>query len=176
MEAPQERQLRAALGDRRDREERVQDDDHEADQEQALEDAEQAADHLVDEIRLLEQRLMVVEALDHEGERDRRGDEHGPEADHHGVFVRKLVPVRGQERPERIAKVRREQEREEHRREAEHAADRSLHEAQDEHAAQEQHDQQVEPVDRRDEFPDVHAHSSAMASKAPRPRARRATA
>ena len=31
--------------------------------------------------------LLVVEALDHDGEGDRRGDEHDPEAEHDRVLV-----------------------------------------------------------------------------------------
>ena len=57
---------------------------------QRLDDPEHAADHLVGERRLLEQRLLVVEALDHDRERDRRGDEHDPEAEHDRVLVREL--------------------------------------------------------------------------------------
>ena len=60
--------------------------------------------------------LLVVEALDHERERDRRRHEDDPEAEHDRVLVRELVPVRRRgSRPSGVAQVRREQEREEHR-------------------------------------------------------------
>ena len=85
----------------------------------ALDDAEDAAEDLVDERVLLEQRLLVVEALDDQREGDRRGDEHDPEPEHDRVLVRELVPVRrrGRGRPT-LAEVGREEEREEHRRRA----------------------------------------------------------
>jgi hypothetical protein len=101
----------------------------------------------------------VVEALDHERERDRRRDEDDPEAEHDRVLVRELVPVQREVAADGIAQVRREQEREEHRGEPEHAPDRPLDVPQDEHAEREEQDQQVELVDRAQEAADVHSRS-----------------
>ena len=56
--------------DARDPEERVEDDQRRRRRSGALDHAEEPADHLVREAGLLEQRLVLVEALDHEGEGD----------------------------------------------------------------------------------------------------------
>ena len=56
-------------------EERVEDDERRTEDHRRLEQPEEAADDLVDEARLLEQRLRLVEALDDERERDDGGDE-----------------------------------------------------------------------------------------------------
>src|SRR5438552_7040929 len=77
-EAPDPRELVLALRDRRDPEERVEDHDDAPDEEERLDDTEQAANQLVRKRCFLEQRLLVVEALDHDRERHRRRDEHDP--------------------------------------------------------------------------------------------------
>ena len=153
------RELALRLRDRRDPEERVEDHDHTHDQEQRLDDTEDAADQLVGERCLLEDRLLVVEALDHEREGDRGGDEHDQEAQHHRVLVRKLVPVGRQIAAERIAEVRGDEEREEHRREAEQPPDRALDEPEHEHREAQEEDEQVEWVDGPQETQDVHERS-----------------
>jgi hypothetical protein len=94
------------------------------------------------------------------------GDEDDQEAEHDRVLVGELVPVLRQERPDHAREVRRKQEREGHRAEAEQPANRPLHEAQHEHAEQEQQEEQIEPVEVEDGFPDVHAVSSGVTGAA----------
>ena len=67
----QERQFVGIGRDARDQEERVEDDQDRAEDQRGLDEAEEAADDLVREASLLEERLGLVEALDDEGERDR---------------------------------------------------------------------------------------------------------
>ena len=81
-ELAQERELLRVGGDAGDGEERVEDDQDGAEDQGGLDEAEDAADQLVDEARLLEQRLRLVEALGDDRERDRRREEDRPEPDH----------------------------------------------------------------------------------------------
>ena len=154
------------MADVRDQEDRVEDHEDAAHDEGALDDTEDAAEDLVHERVLLEQRLAMVEGLDEQRERDVRGHEHDEEPEHDRVLVRHLVPVRGEERADDVAQVGREQEREEHRPEAEQPADRPLHEPQHEHAEEEQQEEQVEPVEVDNDIPDVHAVSSGVTEAA----------
>ena len=121
-----------------------------------LEHAQQAADHLVDEARLLEQRLRLVEALDGDGQGDEGSQEDRPEPDHVGVLVGELRPVLSEERAERVAEVRREQEREHQRAEPEQAPDRALREAEHEEAEQDQEEDEIERGQTADERPKIH--------------------
>ena len=125
-------------------------------QQHGLEHAQQAADHLVDEARLLEQRLRLVEALDRDGQGDEGGKEDRPEPDHVGVLVGELRPVLREERAERVAEVRREQEREHQRPEPEQAPDRALREAEHEEAEQDQEEDEIEPGQAADERAEIH--------------------
>ena len=104
-----------------------------------------------------EQRLGLVEALGDERERDRRGEEHGPEPDHDAVFRRRTASscCRGTS-PSGSRDVRGEQEREEDRRDADQAADRALGEAEHEERHEVQEDEQVDRVDPAEECPEIH--------------------
>ena len=101
---------------------------HEQDQ-ASLDEAEDAADGLVDETRLLEQRLRLVEPLGQDREDDAAKDEDRQEPDHLAVLRRELGPVVAEEVAERRGQVGREQEREQDRADPDQAADRALGEA-----------------------------------------------
>ena len=168
----QERQFIGILRDARDQEERVEDDHDRAEDQGGLHEAEEAADDLVREARLLEERLGLVEALDDEGERDRRGDEDHPETDHVAVLGGELSPVGAEELGERSGEARRQQEREQDREDAEQAPDGPLGESEHEEPDEVQDDQQVDRPDPADEFakfqgapPWVIAHGRAGAAQ-----------
>ena len=117
---------------------------------------EQAADDLVREAGLLEQRLRLVEALDDERERDARGDEDRPEPDHVAVFARELRPVRPEEVAERLGEVGREQEREQDRPDPEQPPDGPLREAEHEETHEIQDDEQVDRPDPAQKCTEIH--------------------
>src|SRR4051794_5523951 len=134
----------------------VEDDDQRTEDQRTLHHAEQPAENLVDDLVSGEDRDLLVERLDDEGERQDGRDEHGTEPDHGRVRPRELRPVCRQVVPERLSKVRREQEREQDGRDAEQAPDRPLDEPEDEHREQDQHDEQVERVHGAEKFGDFH--------------------
>src|SRR6478735_8995672 len=74
-EVAQERELLGVGGDAREGEGRVE--DH-----RGLDEAQDPADDLVEEARLREERLGLVQALGYQRERDGRGEEHRREPDH----------------------------------------------------------------------------------------------
>ncbi len=135
----------------------------------ASSEAEDAADQLVEEARLLEQRLRLVEPLDHDRERDRRREEHRGEPDHPGVLGRELRPVAREVVAERFGDVRREEEREQDRGDADQAPDRALGEAEHEERHEEQEDEQVDPFDPAQKALDVHQRSFSASEPRPGP-------
>ena len=150
------------LRDARDAEERVEDDQQRAEDDRRLDQAQDAADDLVGEAGLLEQRLRLVEALDDQRERDRRGDEDRQEADHVGVLRGELRPVRAEEVGHGFGEVRGEEEREEDRPDPEQAPDGALREAEDEEPHEVQDDEQVDRIDAAEGFPEIHQFASVI--------------
>src|SRR5690349_15150991 len=170
---PQVAQERDLVGVLRDvlEEERVEDHDDAQQDEPGLHDAEHAADDLVDEAGLLEQRLRPIEALDDDRESERRREEHGPEPDHVRIFLGQLRPVVAQEHAERVGDIRGEQEREEDRSDADQASDGALGEAKDEERQEEDDDQPIDGLD-TGEVPEIHRTSlgDGAPGKPPEPR------
>src|SRR6478609_1401596 len=155
-EVAQERELLGVGGDAREGEERVEDHQHGAEDQRGLDEAQDPADDLVEEARLREERLGLVQALGYQRERDGRGEEHRREPDHQAVFLGELGPVLSEVVAERLGDVRGEEEREQDRRDADQASDRALGEPEHEEADEVQEDEQVDRADPVEEVPEIH--------------------